>query len=607
MKKLLITALMVCIAWGAIAQAVDTSKVDLSKAEMSLAGPDKVYVSNIYYGDIRLSVLLKYNGATGATIYGPYLDEDKFVLDSFELGQADLRLLGDSTLIISDLVLYGAGVSGRFKYDGVYTINYDSHWITEKPVDPETQLANLAAQLRTAQTRYEQDLAAAEAKAAADVGDLEADIEKLEASVASYEREISALKRRIVTASAQEGDSAGRLLERMMFAEPVDKSKINLSKAEMSLAGPDSLYVTNLYYGDIRMSVILKYDGMTGATIFGPYYDNEKLLIDSFEMGYADVNVVGENTIVISDLVLYGQGVTGRFEYDGRSTLNLNSWWQSLTPKTLEARLAEADSKFKTLQIEHEDLEETLNALYARIDIGRKDYEDQIAALNRTITVGKRNYDNRIADLESQLKDAGVEVVSVAAPTMAPTTTVASGTARGSSLSGSWQASAASATQSDASQYFAKYTIPLNQSADQTLYSFTARAANATDFVGYGFHLFVSGDRSKLSWGLGNSYLIWLTRDPKYYRNDNTHVQVYRSFDDVTMVQVASVSTSENIERSNDIEILYDKAMGRISVSVNGTEYVSYDVADVLRTGSKVAFRTLGGPVTFSNFEVKAQ
>lgn len=609
MKKLLLTALMVCIAWGAFAQTIDASKVDLSKAEMSLAGPDSVYVSNIYYGATRLSVVLKYNGTTGATIYGPYYDDDKLLLDSFEFGQAELRLQGDSTLIISNLDLYGSGVSGRFSYDGVYTLDLTSWWQTEKPVSYQAQAMALAEQLETAQKRYEEEIAATKSKYMADVAELEADnteleadvaeltadVAKLESTVASYETQIAALRRQAVTAAA--GDDADKLLENMMFAGGVDKSMIDVSKAEMSLAGPDSIYVTNIFYGDVRMSVLLKYDGITGATIYGPYYDNEKFLLDTFEMGYADIRAQGENTLIISDLVLYGQGITGRFEYDGRSTLNLKSWWESTTPTTMEAQIAKlqadlADAKSMSMMASEEsaktiaDLESTLNDLYARIEVGQKDYEDQIAALKRQVAAGGGR---------------------VMAPTPTRQVLTVAAAARATSLSGTWDLSETALTQTDATQLFAKFAAPLNQRSDQTLYSFTARAANATEKVGYGAHIFVSGDKSTLSWGLGNSYLIWVTRDPKFYRNDNTYIQIYRSYDDITMVQVASVATSENIARSNDVEILYDKDAATISVSMNGTLYVTYDVVDVIESGSKVAARTLGGPVTFSNASVKAK
>ena len=555
---------------------VNKSMIDVSKADMSLAGPDSLYVSNIYYGDVRMSVILKYDGIAGATIYGPYYDDDKLLLDSFEMGYADIRAQGENTLIISDLVLYGQGITGRFEYDGRSTLNLKSWWESSTPTSLETQIAALEDKLDAAN----QELASTTSKYAAAIAVLEADNDDLKAEVA----ELEALRKQSVVAAV--GDDGERLLENMMFSGGVDKSMINLAKAEMSLAGPNSIYVTNIYYGDVRMSVILKYNGTTGATIYGPYYDGDKLLLDSFEMGYADIRSQGDNSLVISDLVLYGQGITGRFEYDGLSTLNLTNWWESSTPASLETQIAALEDKLKLDASAIADLEETLNDLYARIDIGQKDYEDQIASLKR------------------QLRSAGVAVAGAE-----PTRSVLSASAatRGTALGGTWNLGTSGLNQSDASQMFAKYAIPLNQSASQTLYSFTARAANASEFVGYGAHIFVSGDKSTLSWGLGNSYLVWITRDPKFYRNDNTYIQIYRSYDDVTMVQVASVATSENIARANDIAILYDKSAGDITVSVNGTEYISYDVADAIQSGNKVALRTLGGPVTFNNVAVKAK
>ena len=210
MKKVLITVLMVALAWGVFAQAVDISMIDVSKAEMSLAGPDSVYVTNIYYGMTRLSVMLKYNGGTGATIYGPYFDSDKLLLDSFDLGYADIRKLGDDTLIISDLILYGEGVSGRFKFDGKYTLDMQRWWQTEAPKTDETRIAELT----TSQTRYEQEITATKGKYQADIAELEVEKVTLQEKLDSqnrmiengkrqYESQIASLQRQLSSAGVE--------------------------------------------------------------------------------------------------------------------------------------------------------------------------------------------------------------------------------------------------------------------------------------------------------------------------------------------------------------------------------------------------------------------
>jgi hypothetical protein len=398
-----------------------------------------------------------------------------------------------------------------------------------------------------------------------------------------------------------------------VFAQAVDTSKIDMSKAKMSLAGPDSVYVTNIYYDTTRISVLLKYNGGTGATIYGPYYDSDKLLLDSFDFGYADLRILGDDTLIISDLILYGQGVSGRFKYDGQYTLDLSKWWQTMTPKTNEMRLAELETQLDTSQKRYEQEITATKGKYeadiAELTEEKSDLQNQLNSQNRMIESGRRQYENQIASLRRQLESAGVEAETTdVMVTARPTRRVFSGFARGTEVGGNWTASANSLTSSDSSALYAKYAIRTSQSADQTLYEFTAQAGSgATEKVGYGLHFFASGDMAKASYGYGSSYLVWITRDPAFYRNDSTYVQIYGSYDDVTMYQIASVATTERVTAANDVEILYDKANGQITVTVNGTDYLVYNVPVVIRNGSKVAFRTMGGPVTFRNFEIKVQ
>jgi hypothetical protein len=345
--------------------------------------------------------------------------------------------------------------------------------------------------------------------------------------------------------------------------------------AQLSLAGPDSLYITNAYYSGTQFSVILKYNGDAGALVYGPYFDAQKLILDSYQVGEAQMRLQGNDTLVVSDLVLGGEGYSARLKFDGVDTLNLASWWQVEPPKTQEAQIAELERANKRLAEE--------------------------------IVATKAKYDGDIASLNTQLA-AAKAMPSTAATVAMPTASVTTGFARGTSLLGSWTASATAASQSDNKLFYAKYAIPVTQNANTTLYSFSATAATSgTGFVGYGLHFFVSGDKTGGGYGFGNSYLVWLTRDPSFYQTDATYVQVYRSFDDMKMIQLASASVADSIFKSNKVDILYSKTAGTISVMVNGKAVLTQSVVAPLASGTKVAFRTLGGPVDFANFSVKAQ
>ena len=581
MKKVLVTALIVSMALGASGQAVDTSMLDLSNVEFSLAGPDAVYVTNILYGGTQISVLLRYNGGSGATIYGPYTNDNKLLLDSFELGRAEVRIRGGDTLVVSDLLLYGTGVTGRLKYDGVYTLNLASWSQTDAPVTAEARVASLEAQIGTAKMRYDQETAATAAKYEGDLASAQSDLAAAERRLSAAQADIRKLNARVsmgTSAAATPSAATGASI-----APPsVDPSELDLSGAMLHLAGPDTVYVTDIMYSGIRLSVLLKHDGAAGASIYGPYFDDSKVLLDSFQFGSADLRLQGNDTVIVSDLVLYGQGISGRLTYDGVHTLGLASWWESITPVSDEARIA--------------NLERDIASATARHD---REMASAVADL---------------AGLRMKLSDAEMAATTTTATTTTtgipdkPSRTLLSGFTRGSGVHGNWSASGRNLTQSNSSDLLAKYAIPVNQRSNRLLYSFTAQAASSgTAFVGYGLHFMASGDKAANSYGYGNSYLVWVTRDPGYHKNNDTYVQIYRSFDDVNMLQVASVSTGESVTRSNDVEVLYDKPSGVISVSINGTTYASYRAPDAIRAGGKTAFRTLGGPVTFSDYEVKGE
>ena len=378
-----------------------------------------------------------------------------------------------------------------------------------------------------------------------------------------------------------------------VFSQSIDPSKIDFSNAKLSIAGPDSVYVRSIMYQGTQLSVLLKYNGTNGARIYGPYFEGDKLLKDSYELGYAELRIQQNGLIIVSDLILGGNGYAGRLTYDGVYTLSLDSFWESMTPKTTEMQITE---------------------LTSQISVGRKRYEQQLAA-----TTAK--YEADIADVEAErdtMQDAlatalaaaakaGVEITTVI-PTVSamPTRTVLSGFSKGSGEYGSWSASANRASQSDGSLFYAKYVIPLTQTQAQVLYTFSGRVSGS-GYVGYGLHFFATGNTGADGYGFGKSYLVWLTRDPDYYGSNNTYLQVYESFDDVKMIQVASVSIPDVISSTNQTEVLYDRSKGKIDVRVNGEKYLDYEVSMPLSRGNNIALRTLGSGVVFTQLTVKAK
>ena len=128
MKRLGLLLFCILISFNIAAQSqnVNTALIDLSNTKLSVAGPDAVYVDKIAYGDQEISVILKYNGMDGATIYGPYAAEDKLFPESLDLGRAWIALSDTGLLEIYNVGLYGTTYSGKLKYAGGGRLNLAS-------------------------------------------------------------------------------------------------------------------------------------------------------------------------------------------------------------------------------------------------------------------------------------------------------------------------------------------------------------------------------------------------------------------------------------------------------------------------------------------------
>ena len=185
MKKLLVIVCLLIVSLPAFSQVFDEAKLDLAKAELAIAGPDEVYVTNILYDGEVLSVLLKWDGGMGATIHGPWFAEDKVLQDSYEFGYATVSKAGPNRILISDLMIGSAAYSGTAVFDGVSKFVLDRAWEVGMPLTMEVQIKALLDRIDANEKTYEANLADREARRTADKLVYEAEIEKLEGELAA--------------------------------------------------------------------------------------------------------------------------------------------------------------------------------------------------------------------------------------------------------------------------------------------------------------------------------------------------------------------------------------------------------------------------------------
>ena len=171
---------------------------------------------------------------------------------------------------------------------------------------------------------------------------------------------------------------------------------------------------------------------------------------------------------------------------------------------------------------------------------------------------------------------------------------------------GAWSESGATVTQTDSGASHAKYTIPAAQSGSAMLFGVTASAPSGSDKVGFGLHLLASDTPDTANtWNYGRSYLIWATRDP-FYDSDATHLQFYESSDNNTLAWLASRRIDQSLNSPLTLEALY-QSDGTVTLLVGGEEQLELNVGGAITAGDRVALRSLGGPVEFTQVYVTAR
>ncbi len=174
----------------------------------------------------------------------------------------------------------------------------------------------------------------------------------------------------------------------------------------------------------------------------------------------------------------------------------------------------------------------------------------------------------------------------------------------GRAVSGSWETAGPNRiVQTDSSARFAKLVLPYRQDSQPRLYRMLTRAIG-DGWAGVGMHLGVSGVEAPAGYGHGRSLLVWLTRDAHTYGDETTFLEVYISYDDVTMNRVAQSALDSDLSTTTAVEVLMDPGAGMLTVAVGGIEQFRYRVNMAQGTGLELALRALGEG-SFSDVEVR--
>lgn len=377
----------------------------------------------------------------------------------------------------------------------------------------------------------------------------------------------------------------------------LDLKQADLSRASVYFSGPVDLLVTNVYYKGVPYAALLKHDGTGRVEIAVPPTTSPMGMPAALDLSKIKFALTADG-IQVSNIMADGFLVSGKLV----PTRDLDLL---VSPPIVLARPAAppvAADASAALRTQVSSLQRDLSAAQA----AKTDADRKAAEAN-----------NRVTALEAQVRAASASArPAPAAPAAsAPLTAVdivravsrpvKSGWAGGLPARGSWSTVGEALRQTSAGEKFAKYAMPVQQDTDELVYTFQGTGSTSA-WSGYGLHFLGSGSKQNDMYGYGSSYLVWVTRDQGNTQSDKTFVQLYRSYDDIRMVQLASKAINESIGATLDITVYVNRRTGVVGVGVGTTPVIEFYDPSVIRSGTHVVGRALG-QATMTNLKIMSR
>ena len=450
----------------------------------------------------------------------------------------------------------------------------------------------------------------------------------------------------------------GLLLAPLSWGETTSLKNIDFSRAQVSLAGPSSLYIRSVEADGARFSLYVERDPESLDWKIGKILPEEKnALPEDLILDFAMLKAVGDRSLEIGGILYQGMVYKGQINLGESGGLTLSGdvkeaslslaalpkvsmLKELLVPyqeqldgltarnlalaeelKTIKAGAQTDAARLQTLEKRNSELGTEVGSMKAKVaELSAKNEElkfqieaqkaekEKLAAMTprvwlepaearppKTITPvaknsvpkveEKKTVDARVYDLETKVASLEKEVTalnkkleSYAAASLGRegfSKVLLQGFSGSTPRVGTWKVTNDTAEQTDARQHFAKLTLPVKQTKTPTLYSFKAKSAGK-NWVGLGLHIFADNQKTSKGYGEGKSLLVWLTRDPAYYKTTASYLQVYRSDDDVKMERVLDAKIPEAVDSFIEVDVLYDPQEEYISLFLGGVEKVRY-------------------------------
>ena len=237
-------------------EQLDLSRLDLDAAQVAAAGPERIYVSSIRYGGQSYSALLRYQGGTTATVERVFGPGSAMTPDMFDLSRTQLAPVARDTLEVSNVGVAGRGYSGQLRHTGGNELELAGLRQVTLPPGAAEQLT--AAQAELAQVRAE--------------------------------------------LAVMMQDAAGRRIK----PGTVDFNLLDLDRAQVSVAGPESIYISGIRYGGGgELAARLRYTGASRGVV-EELFDTASGALPELDLSVPAVDVHGPETMVISNVGIGG-------------------------------------------------------------------------------------------------------------------------------------------------------------------------------------------------------------------------------------------------------------------------------------------------------------
>ncbi|MDE0448880.1 MAG: hypothetical protein OXH96_19625, partial [Spirochaetaceae bacterium] len=326
------------------ADRIDPRLLNLDAAEASLAGPESVYISSIRYAGDTYSALLRYRGGTTATVESIFGPTGKLIPDSVDLSQTELTLVEPDVLDVAYVGVGGTGYSGQLRYAGDNRLEVVGIRPVALPPTADELVASARAQaaVDVAEARAAADAEVGEARATADaevaearamadaeVAEANADAAAANADAAAARADAAAANADAVAArtdaAAARADAAAARAEiealklelapmgGVKISGDLDMRQLNLDAATVSIAGPDSIYVSGIGYGAKEYAVRLRHEsGFTGVA--EKLYDTADGIMPALDLSAPAISAVARDTLVVSNVGIGGEAYAVSFQ-----------------------------------------------------------------------------------------------------------------------------------------------------------------------------------------------------------------------------------------------------------------------------------------------------